>query len=188
MFSYVKVPIAIVSFVDSSGRMSDSRCGFGLHETHSAIDLGSRVLVISDVARDLRFSSNRFVTGPPYIRFYACAPITIDDILIGNLCIIDTVPRFDFDLSCQTNLTDIAYGVSGYFRGIQENKLRTNSHKAKSTRETAEIAVPIPYNEGYRLRVLRETGLLDSTTNDHYFDNITCLCQRLFKVRIYLFM
>ena len=48
--------------------------------------------------------------------------------------------------------------------------------------ESLELTVPIPYDEGYRLRILRETGLLDSSCNDPYFDRFTCLCQRLFKV------
>ena len=44
------------------------------------------------------------------------------------------------------------------------------------------LTVPIPYDEGLRLRVLRETGLLDSDTKDPNFDRFTSLCQRLFNV------
>jgi len=46
----------------------------------------------------------------------------------------------------------------------------------------AGLTIPIPDNEGQRLRVLRESGLLDSNPNDASFDRFTSLCRRIFKV------
>ena len=39
------------------------------------------------------FADNPLVTGAPFIRFYAGAPLTINEQRIGTLCIIDTKPR-----------------------------------------------------------------------------------------------
>jgi len=47
------------------------------------------------------------------------------------------------------------------------------------------LTVPVPYDEGLRLRVLRETGLLDTDAKDPNFDRFTSLCQRLFNVRYF---
>jgi GAF domain-containing protein len=56
--------------------------------------LQNDVLVVEDTTKDVRFSSNPFVTGNPNIRFYAGAPLlSHDDCAIGSLCVVDTVPR-----------------------------------------------------------------------------------------------
>ena len=187
MLSSVKVPIAFVTLVDSNGQMPESSRDLDTQETQRAMDICSSVsgIVVSDLRRDLRFSGNPLVTGPTSIRFYACAPITIDNIIIGNLCILDTVPRFDFDMRCQMSLLDISGHLAELIGERRKNKLHAPAQKAKSILNTLELTVPIPYDEEYRLRVLRETGLLENTTNDHNFDNITCLCQRLFTVKKY---
>jgi diguanylate cyclase (GGDEF)-like protein len=49
---------------------------------------------IPDTLRDPRFRDNPWVTGTEAIRFYAAAPLrTIDGYRIGNLFVIDQVPR-----------------------------------------------------------------------------------------------
>ena len=51
-------------------------------------------LVVPDAQRDPRFASNPLVTGAPFIRFYAGAPlIYMQDIRLGGLCLLDTNPR-----------------------------------------------------------------------------------------------
>ncbi len=52
------------------------------------------MLTIEDTKLDHRFKDNPLVTGPPNIRFYAGAPLTLEkDIRVGTLCVIDTKPR-----------------------------------------------------------------------------------------------
>jgi hypothetical protein len=50
----------------------------------------------------------------------------------------------------------------------------------------SELCVPVPSNESERIKVLRQTKLLDSNTSDPTFDRFTSLCQRLFDVPIAL--
>lgn len=51
-------------------------------------------LVIPDTVKDPRFKDSPFVTGPPFIRFYAGHPIEgPGGMRIGTLCMIDDSPR-----------------------------------------------------------------------------------------------
>ncbi|MFC1460047.1 GAF domain-containing protein [Microvirga arabica] len=56
--------------------------------------LSDEVFVINDTLADDRFKDSPLVTGAPFIRFYAGAPlIFLKNIRLGALCLIDTKPR-----------------------------------------------------------------------------------------------
>ncbi len=59
--------------------------------------LGTDVFVVMDARRPARFADNATVAGPPHLRFYAGAPLIIDDAAIGTLCLLDAEPRQQFD-------------------------------------------------------------------------------------------
>ncbi len=95
-----KVPIALVSLVDTDRQWFKSRQGLDAEETSREISfcghaiLQHRILEIPNALDDERFADNPLVTGPPNIRFYAGIPITVrEGFRIGTLCIIDTEPR-----------------------------------------------------------------------------------------------
>ena len=94
------MPIALVSLVDANRQWFKARCGLDATETSRDISfcghaiLGGGTFVIENALEDTRFSDNPLVTGAPYIRFYAGAPLASDDgFKLGTLCIIDDQPR-----------------------------------------------------------------------------------------------
>jgi len=62
-------------------------------------------LIVDDALSDERFKFNALVTGDPHIRFYAGAPIVIDEeYTLGTLCAIDTKPRSISDREMDTRI------------------------------------------------------------------------------------
>lgn len=66
------------------------------------------IMIVPDTLLDERFKSSPLVINDPHIRFYAGVCITIDNEKVGSLCIVDTVPRYDFDRSKSMILKDLA--------------------------------------------------------------------------------
>ena len=97
---HFKVPIALVSLVDETAQCFVGCQGLGVAGTHRSqafcryTILSDEVMVVEDAMQDSRFASNPLVTGDPFIRFYAGAPLVLrDGIRLGTVCIIDRVPR-----------------------------------------------------------------------------------------------
>lgn len=70
------------------------------------------VMVVLDAASDPRVNTSPFVSGPPFIRFYAGAPMrTPDGHGLGTVCIVDLKPRDSFtdeDKAKLQTLADVA--------------------------------------------------------------------------------
>jgi GAF domain-containing protein len=93
-------PVALITFVDADRQWFKARIGLSTSETPRDVAfcartiLGRDLMVITDTHRDARFRDNPLVTGAPYIRFYAGAPLrTSEEMALGSLCVIDYVPR-----------------------------------------------------------------------------------------------
>lgn len=94
-------PIALVSLIDESRQWFKANVGLdGVSETPREVAfcaltmIHGGILEIIDATKDIRFSNNPLVTGRPHIRYYAGAPIVLDDgTPLGSLCVIDRVPR-----------------------------------------------------------------------------------------------
>lgn len=54
---------------------------------------GKDIFEVTNAAENEIFRNNPLVIKAPYIRYYCGAPITVDGVNIGALCLIDTSPR-----------------------------------------------------------------------------------------------
>ncbi len=97
---FLKVPIAMISFVGRYRVVFKSNYGFPVTDLprqeafwSAGIDSADG-LVIQDLAAEPDFRDHAMVTGEPYIRFYAAAPlVTPDGFRIGTFSVMDRLPR-----------------------------------------------------------------------------------------------
>ncbi len=94
------VPVVLISLIDENRQWFKSAIGFDASETPrdqafcNETIRSDKVLVIRNAEQDLRTAKNPLVTGEPFVRFYAGAPlITPERARIGSLCVIDRAPR-----------------------------------------------------------------------------------------------
>lgn len=113
--AHFKVPVARVSFVDEDRTWFKSCIGLTVPQAPRNISICSRaimdnqVLVATDLATDPRFWESPLVTGNPYFRFYAGAPITMPgDQRVGSVCLMDYKPHPEFTEDDTKFLADLA--------------------------------------------------------------------------------
>jgi diguanylate cyclase (GGDEF)-like protein len=87
-----------VTLIHRERQWLKARVGFEASETprstaicDTAIRSPDRVLVVPDARADARFDDYATVAGPPYIRFYAGAPmVNWEGIALGTVCVFDS--------------------------------------------------------------------------------------------------
>lgn len=94
------VPISLVTLIDEEGRWFMARCGVRYERADNLpafcnhTILSDDVLLVNDALLDERFAQNAFVTGAPFVRFYAGAPLILaPGVRLGTLCVVDDKPR-----------------------------------------------------------------------------------------------
>lgn len=102
--------MALITLIDEDRQWFKSCLGMDGTETPRdfafcahAIIRPEQLLIVEDAQRDVRFADHPAVTGAPYIRFYAGAPLITDEgDALGTLCVIDTQPRQPSQLQLDT--------------------------------------------------------------------------------------
>jgi len=109
------VPTCLVSLIDANRQWFKARVGLGVPETPREVSFcghaihGREAFVILDASRDERFHDNPVVTGPPYLRFYAGAPVWLPSgYAIGTVCLLSPEPRQSFGSREQELLASLA--------------------------------------------------------------------------------
>ena len=119
------VPVALVSLVDERRQWFKARKNFDGLQTGraesfcawTALCIERKVLVVRDATVDGKFKDNPLVTGDPGVRFYAGAPLVVDDVVLGALCLIDFEPHEDegfFDEDAARRLRAVARTVAAH--------------------------------------------------------------------------
>jgi adenylate cyclase len=95
-------PIGCISFIDDNRRWLKAKYGVPPQVTDapragavcSTTICGSEMLVIADMAQDMRFDHATMVVADPHCRFYCGMPlITEEGYALGTLCVWDFEPR-----------------------------------------------------------------------------------------------
>jgi GAF domain-containing protein len=95
-----QAPMATISLIDVDRQWFKARKGVDVGETERRISFcthaieGDSIFFVADASQDPRFADNPLVTGPPFIRFYAGAPLkTPLGRRIGTINVMDDHPR-----------------------------------------------------------------------------------------------
>lgn len=117
-----QVSVATVSLVASDRQWFMSMQGLDVCETEREVAfcnytiLQPDIFEVTDSLADERFRDNPLVTGPPHIRYYAGAALTLDGMALGSLCLIDFEPRPALTPTERTILLRLAAMVIREFR------------------------------------------------------------------------
>lgn len=166
-----RVPVALVSLIDEHRQWFKARCGLDVPGTPreqafcNYTILDDTIFVVGDTLANPTFATNPLVVGPPFIRFYAGAPLTVaSGIRLGSLCIIDTQPR-TFDADDTRRLAGLAQVVVGelWLRELGQGRdLQTDPISLASSVSPYDLAGAL-FLTGGQVRAAR--GLLDWSIN-----------------------
>ncbi|KAI9681137.1 MAG: hypothetical protein M1817_002419 [Caeruleum heppii] len=103
-----------LSFLERDSEIMRVECGYGQRLISRQDSIAAHVLlaggepmVILDAQKDWRVNGNPLVQGPPYIRFFAVAPlVTLEGYIIGAFAVFDTEPREHFSVRSRRSLVD----------------------------------------------------------------------------------
>lgn len=134
-----ETPYAAINIIDEDWQRIAGQAGLKIAECSRDMSICTRVvfddelLVIPDLKQDPELDAAPFVLEDPYFRFYAGAPVRLENGLpVGAFCILDQKPR-RFSQSEEESLMRFAQIASALLRlqksnllmGIAENGLRT---------------------------------------------------------------
>lgn len=109
------VPMAVLSFVGAETQYFKAKTGTTMPQTLRMVSFCMQAiqqpdcLEVLDASADDRLRENLLVTGPPFIRFYAAAPLVAPaGHTIGSICILDTAPHARFSPKDRQSLAELS--------------------------------------------------------------------------------
>ena len=113
--SHFRMPVVRITFVDNDRSWFKSSIGLKATEAPRSIALcaytvmNAEPLIVADLSQDARFADSPQVAGKPHFRFYAGAPIILENNLrVGTVCLMDKVPHPEFTREDAAFLQDLA--------------------------------------------------------------------------------
>eukprot|EP01124_Arcella_intermedia_P002272 TRINITY_DN11240_c0_g2_i1.p1 TRINITY_DN11240_c0_g2~~TRINITY_DN11240_c0_g2_i1.p1 ORF type:complete len:552 (-),score=132.52 TRINITY_DN11240_c0_g2_i1:47-1702(-) len=112
-----KVGTSVISFTDAHRQWMKSMMGFAAATevprncsicAHLVMEDAPQSLVLLDASKDPKFKDNPFVAIEGGVRFYASTVLVYDNMKLGTLCLVDTVPREQFSEEERRQLMDLA--------------------------------------------------------------------------------
>jgi GAF domain-containing protein len=146
--------ICLISIVDADRQWFKSCIGLEISETPRDISfcghaiLQDQPFIILDTFLDDRFKDNPLVIGPPFIRFYAGAPIRLPHgYTIGTVCALSCQPKDHFGESEQSQLAILADLVvqilAAHELGSQLDKERAETDRLRVAIEEADWPIAL---------------------------------------------
>lgn len=181
-------PVALLSLVEEEYQRFLSRTGFDRDQTPRSMSfcayamLHHDVMEVFDAREDPRFAENPLVTGEPYVRFYAGAPlVSSEGVPLGALCVLDTAPREGLTRFQRDGLTLLAKAAMGRLddrRSAREQAIaeiearRTIEDSDRRFRTLADTmpqmvwsTQPDGFHDYYNARWYEFTGVPEGTTD-----------------------
>lgn len=190
-----ETPIALVSLVDDERQYFVGRTGLDIIETPRDQSFcahtmpGDDLMIVPDARLDPRFTGNIFVTGHPFIRFYAGAPlVSREGYPLGSLCVIDTEPREGLSDLQRQGLKILARGVMLGLESRRGVKERAASEQ-RAARALSDVeqrfqiladtmpqmvwsALPDGYNDYFNARWYQFSGLPEGSSDGEGWETV----------------
>ncbi len=122
-------PIGVISIAEDTRLRFLARAGTDLNDMPRDVAFCTQamqaetMLIVPDAQRDPQFADNVLVTGAPFVRFYAGAPlIGGDGVPLGALCVVDDRPRADLTPLQRQGLTLLARQVMVELEGRRRDR------------------------------------------------------------------
>jgi PAS domain S-box-containing protein len=138
-------PVALLSLVEEEYQRFLARTGTDLTETPRSMSFCAHamhyhdVMEVPDALEDPRFVDNALVTGEPYVRFYAGAPlVSSEGVPLGALCVLAPDPREGLTRFQRDGLTILAKAAMG--RLDDRRAAREQASIEAETRRTLEAS------------------------------------------------